>query len=182
MKTGYQRPGSPASLVTTLLAGRGWMESTAIAKAVGIRPADVNAHLASAVRAKRLWKEVREYVGGKRQVFYKLRTSEETITEIVDAPAAIGETTPAIAETTPAASGLDTLIEQIEIAELSLPKSDAPMPSSHPTHAPARMLLDDTGELLIASEDGAIHLRRDDVHRLFGFLAASAQVFAVRRS
>lgn len=175
MKTGYQRPVSPACRVTTLLAGCGWMESTEIAKAVGIRPADVNAHLASALRAKRLWKEVREYVGGKRQVFYKLRTSEETITELVDAPAAIGETTPA-------ASGLETLIEQIETAELALPKSDPPMPNSHPIHAPARMMLDDTGELLLASEDGAIRLGRDDVHRLFAFLVASAQVFTVRRS
>lgn len=206
MKTGSQRPGSPARRATTLLAGRGdWMLSTDIAKAVGVRPADINAHLSCAVRAKLLWKEVRLSEDGKKSVYYKQRSRIE-IDPSIDVShgghisaggESIGdrqeEPTHASPPDPAPATGLSQLLAEMQAGGVSLPPPRPPdpnhvvliSPDEPPRHdtlrANVRLMLDDSGELLIASEDGAVRLAAAEVRRLFGFLAASAQVFAVRR-
>lgn len=208
MKTGSQRPGSPARRATTLLAGRGdWMLSTDIAKAVGVRPADINAHLSCAVRAKLLWKEVRLSDDGKKSVYYKQRSRIE-IDPSIDVShgghisaggAGIGdrqeEPTHASPPDPAPATGLSQLLAEMQAGGVSL---QPPQPPECRVFAPfvpeeiilgfdtprnrVRLVLDDSGDLLIASEDGVVRLAAAEVlRRLFGFLAEAAPVFAVRR-
>ncbi len=206
MKTGSQRPGSPARRATTLLAGYGdWMLSTDIAKAVGVRPADINAHLSCAVRAKLLWKEVRLSEDGKKSVYYKQRSRIE-IDPSIDVShgghisaggESIGdrheEPTHASPPDPAPATGLSQLLAEMQAGGVSLPSPQPPhldhcvllAPDDRLGHdtprANVRLMIDDSGELLIASEDGVVRLEAPDVRRLFGFLAEAAPVFAVRR-
>lgn len=206
MKTGSQRPGSLARRATTLLAGRGdWMLSTDIAKALGVRPADINAHLSCAVRAKLLWREVRLSDDGKKSVHYKQRSRIE-IDPAIDGSIgghisaggeSIGdrqeEPTPASPPDTAPATGLSQLLAEMQAGGVSLPPPQPPdlrhsvliatddLTRHDTLRANVRLMLDDSGELLIASEDGVVRLVAAEVRRLFGFLAEAAPVFAVRR-
>jgi len=194
-RAGYQRPGSPAARAISLLQQADWLQSTAIAKALGMRPRDLNAHLACAVLGKRLWKEVRSTgAGGKKSVFYKLRTPAavdrladelEAIESTRAAAAALQGPTPVAAEAHTEAvaragrSYYDRFLEARDLPP-DLPP-DRPPPSAAPTaHCGAiRMLIDDAGELLLASEDGCIRLPMADVRRLSTFLDRVFDVFDV---